>query len=68
MLFYPGYSVVYRPGVGAWSQTQRLMVSGQFDNTDYTRSYLSVIKLLYCSSPTYKHNHHRNVSRMRGEH
>ena len=37
------------------------MVPGQFDNTDYTRSHLSVIKLLYCSSTTYKHNYHRII-------
>ena len=61
-------SVLCEDDVGAWSQTQteRLMDSGQFDNADYTRSYLSVIKLLYCSPTTYKHNYHRNVSRFEG--
>ena len=63
----PSVPEEWRAGVGAWSQTERLIVLGQFDNTNYTRSYLSVIKLLYCSSTitTYKHKHyyhyHRNV-------
>ena len=66
MLFYPRYSVKTRACVGAWSQTERLMDSGQFDNTDYIRSYLSVIILLHCSTLTYKHNH-RNISRHKFE-
>ena len=35
----------WAPGFGGGSQTVRLMDSGQFDNTDYIRSYLSVIIL-----------------------
>ena len=39
-----GEDETWAPGLGG-SQTERLMDSGQFDNTDYIRSYLSVIIL-----------------------